>query len=138
MAAVEVAGLPLAVGQHRDAGVRDRFAFAGRGRGRSTVIRAGLAIDRRRRGRRRGRAGGDPSSPLGLIPHHERTGEPAGAGGDDGQEQQGQRGGLELVEQHGTEDLLGQGRGGGGERPAGGVTGREGDRGPGGGIAQEG
>ena len=46
---------------------------------------------------------------------------------------------LELVDQHGTQDLLGQRRGGGGERPAGGgVTGREGDRGPGGGIAQEG
>ncbi len=38
-----------------------------------------------------------------------------------------------------SEDLLGQGRGGGGEGPAGGgVTGREGDRGPGGGFAQEG
>ena len=56
-----------------------------------TVIRAGLesfgvaaAVDV-------GRAGG-VTLHLGLIAHHERAGEPAGAGGDDGQEQQGERG----------------------------------------------
>ncbi len=39
------------------------------------------------------------------------------------------------MHEHGTQDLLGQRRGGG---PAGGATGREGHRGPGGGFAQEG
>ena len=41
----------------------------------------------------------------------------AGAGGDGGQEQQGHRDEPELVDQHGTQDLLGQGRGRGGEAP---------------------
>ncbi len=136
IAAVDVAGLVLPVGQYRDAGVGDRLAprvedaADDRHPGGIGVVR------RRARGRRW--PCGHSALHLGLIAHRERAGEPAGAGGDDGQEHQRDDGGLELVDQHGTDHLLGQCRGGSGEHPAGGVTGREGDRGPGGGIAQEG
>ena len=121
-----------------------RLAVRVRARGRSTVIRAG----RRGFGLRLwpGPIGLPRLDPClrggrflhGLLLHRQRAGEEAGAGGEGGEEQQGHRGELELVDQHGLQDLLGQGRGGCRDAAGGGVTGRERDRGPGRGIAQEG
>ncbi len=135
MPAVAVADHRLPVGQRRDAGAGDRLALrVEHAAGDGHPARGNVARSCRGRRSRCGRW----TLHLRFIAHHERAGEPAGAGGDDGQKQQGERRESQLVPEHGLQDLLGQCRGGRRERPAGGVTGREGDRGPGRGFTQEG
>ena len=75
---------------------------------------------------------------IGLVLHREGVSQVARAGGDGAEEQQGQRDEFQLVEQHGSQHLLGKGRRRGREGPGGGLSGREVDRGPGGDVAQGG
>ena len=108
MAAVDVADLPLAVGQHRDAGVRRSACPAGSRTRPATVIRAGLAsFGGRWLAAADGRAAGGlfirGSSPITSG----RASQPAPAA-TTARSNRDSAASLELVEQHGTEDLLGQ------------------------------